>query len=87
MGLSFFPFAKCKIMRKGYKVMDSFSDRLPSFVPPLCFTELRRPAALCHVSFIGLPQFVLSTFKGEEALQACVLFWNPRINRGLEKEF
>lgn len=49
---SFFSAAKCDIMSKGYKVIDSFTDDLPPAPPPRFCASLNwddlQQSVMCH---------------------------------------
>lgn len=66
--------------------MESFPDRIPSFVPVSCFTASCLDVTVKHVPFADMFRFVLNTFDDDDALQGKYgrHLWNPIINKGSE---
>lgn len=52
MRLSFFSLPKHDVMGRDYKVFESFTNHLPLFIQPLCFTELGGPQNFSNISYL-----------------------------------
>lgn len=82
----FFSSAKGDLLAKGYKMIKSFTDHVPSFVPLKIFKGLYQRAYVNHVSLGDLFKLYLNTFDGEKALQGedTRHLWNIIIYKGSE---
>lgn len=70
MKLSFFSSAKCNIISKCYKVMETFANLLWSFILPPCVFAQGRSKNGSHVLLHDLFKIIFGKFDDEKALHA-----------------